>query len=578
MRKVRRTPVLATAAVAMVLSWAVIGSGQVGGPPGSPVDDTRNEPSEAAATPEEVASAQAGMENWIKNKFGVSDISSHIKAKELVKDKAAGEFHGKVDQFSRGIKVRGGHLDATINNGVVDDTRSHGDYLDDADSVDINPKLSKNAAISIAKKLLKDEIDKAGGAPRQSKEKGDRNLLVSDVGNVDSATLEIHPGGGKGQRKLTHHVSVKGDSLSGPIALEAWVDQDGNIVEAYNNTQAGVYNGFGNTFYQGYQGLGWGVNYFLVDYWPAAFAWVMNDNNLRIGTYDMYGSTSATYQASVSGCCGPYFGNGLLSDRNSTNGDAYMSTVETFSFMYWVLGRNFVNGSGGPRVYSSIDGLGPLISARNHYGVNYNNAFWDGQKINLGDGDGSTFRSLTTLDIIGHEWHHGVTQYTAGLNYSYESGALNEAFSDIFGSMTERYWFGESSNTWKIGEGSYTPYTSGDALRYMNAPWLGGQPWNYPGRYTGSGDNGGVHTNSGIANFAFYLLAKGGCGYNCVSGIGADAATQIFYRALRYYMIPTDGFYWARYCTLWAAGDLYGYGSNAYYQVWNAWNAVGAPQ
>jgi thermolysin len=155
---------------------------------------------------------------------------------------------------------------------------------------------------------------------------------------------------------------------------------------------------------------------------------------------------------------------------------------------------------------------------------------------------------------------------------------LNEAFSDIFGAMTERYWKGESANTWKIGEGSYTPGTAGDALRYMNAPWQGGQPWNYQSRYTGSGDNGGVHINSGIANYAFYILSKGGCGYSCISGIGADAATRIFYRALRYYMIPTDGFYWARYCTLWAAGDLYGYGSFQYNQVWNAWNAVGAPQ
>ncbi len=240
MRKVKSTPVIAMAAAAMALSWVVIGTGQVGGPPGSPVDDTKNEPSEAAATPEELASAQAGMENWIKNKFGVTDVSSHVKPKELVKDKTAGEFHGKVDQISRGIKVRGGHLDATINNGVVDDTRSHGEYLDDADSVDINPKLSQGAAIAIAKKLLRSEIDKAGGAPKQSKEKGDRSLLVSDVGNVDSATLEIHPGGGKGQRKLTHHVSVKGDSLTGPVHLEAWVDQDGNIVEAYNNAQAGV--------------------------------------------------------------------------------------------------------------------------------------------------------------------------------------------------------------------------------------------------------------------------------------------------------------------------------------------------
>jgi len=565
------------AASAMAVALNVIGSGQgPGGPPSSPVDGTVTEPTDVASSPEEQAAAADAMMKWVKSKFGVDDPAKHVKAKEIVKDNL-GQFNCSVDQVSRGIKVRGGHLSAPIRDGVVVDERSHGEYLDDADSVDITPKLSKGKAIAIVKQLAKDEVQKHGGAPKQSKEKPDRNLQVSEAASTDDAELEIHPGGGKGKRKLTYHVSVKEHAADGPVQMEAWVDQDGNVLEAYNNAQTGVIAGRGYTYYQGWQGLGYGINYFNTDYWPAYGVYVLNDNNLRIGAYDMYGSTSATYQSSVSGCCGPFFGNGFLSNRNSTNADAYLSTVQSYSFMYWVLGRNFVDGSGGPRVYNSIDGLGPLISARNHYGVSYNNAFWDGQKINLGDGDGVSFQSLTTLDIIGHEWQHGVTQYTAGLNYSNESGALNEAFSDIMGAMAERYWYGESANTWKIGEGSYTPGTPGDALRYMNTPWLGGQPWNYPGRYTGSGDNGGVHINSGIANFAFYLLAKGGCGYSCVSPIGADRATQIFYRALRYYMLPTDGFYWARYTTLWAAGDLYGYGSNEYWQTWYAWNAVGAP-
>jgi thermolysin len=300
---------------------------------------------------------------------------------------------------------------------------------------------------------------------------------------------------------------------------------------------------------------------------------VLNDNCLRIGTFDMYNTTGSTYQASSGS---NIFGNWALSNRNSTNADTHYATVQTYSFMYWILGRNFVDGAGGPRVYASVDGAGNLISARNHYGVKYNNAFWDGQKINLGDGDGTySFRSLTTLDIVAHEWTHGLTQYTAGLNYVNESGALNEAFSDIFGAMTERYWKGESGNTWKIGEGAKLP--AGTALRYMNDPSLGGQPEDYPSRYMGTGDNGGVHTNSGIANFAFYLLSKGGCGSGgCVSGtgIGADAATKIFYRALRYYMIPTDGFYWARICTLWAARDLYGAYSYNWWRTYEAWNAV----
>jgi Zn-dependent metalloprotease len=543
-------------------------------------------PSEVATTDAEKAATLAIMTDHLSNKFGI-DASKEFKGAVMVKDNK-NNWHASLDQYYNGVKVRGGHFNMVVKDGAVKDgspsdptvtgpgasALSHGTYLDH--DVDTKPKITAGHAIAIAEKLLRDEVERGGGR-QLTNGAGKTSLLVDNGKKPSTAGLEIHPGGGPGKRKLTYHVSAEDHSASGPVQLEAWVDQEGNIVEVYNNAQTNCQAGRGATFYQGYQGLGYGINYFNVAYWPAANAYVLNDTCLHVGAFDMYGSTSATYQASVSGCCGPYFGNTTLGDRNSSNSDAYLATVQTFSFMYWVLGRNFVDGSGGPKVYGAVDGTGGLISARNHYGVKYNNAFWDGQKMNLGDGDGSTFRSFATLDIIGHEWHHGLTQYTAGLNYSGESGALNEAFSDIYGAMTERYWYGESANTWKIGEGAYTPATAGDALRYMNAPWLGGQPWNYQSRYTGTADNGGVHTNSGIMNFAFYLLAKGGCGYNCVSGIGADAATQIFYRAERYYMIPTDGFYWVRYCTLWAAGDLYGYGSNAYYQVWNAWNAVGAP-
>src|SRR5207302_7631317 len=115
-----------------------------------------------------------------------------------------------------------------------------------------------------------------------------------------------------------------------------------------------------------------------------------------------------------------------------------------------------------------------------------------GGLTHFGDGDGSLSGPLTSLDIVGHEWQHGVTAYTAGLNYINESGAVNESYSDIMGAMTERYWRGESGNylndncnlaghcnTWKVGEEAWTPNTPGDALRYLDEPWRGGQPWAY---------------------------------------------------------------------------------------------------
>lgn len=203
-----------------------------------------------------------------------------------------------------------------------------------------------------------------------------------------------------------------------------------------------------------------------------------------------------------------------------------------------------------------------------------------------GDGDGTTFTPLVTLDICGHEMTHGITERTAALVYSGESGALNESFSDVFGAMVERYVRGESASTWKIGEEAYTPTTAGDALRYMDNPHLAGKagytsdddPDHYSERYTGTSDNGGVHINSGIANNAFYLVAKGGTHHKSgvtVTGIGADDAAKIWFRALTSYMTSTTDFAGARAATLQAATALFGQGSAQYSSVAQAWTAVG---
>lgn len=580
------TSLLAFTVVVLGLSTIQYAQGPQG-PPQSE-DPTINQPSEVATTATEQAAICEKMmqqiENGaIKNNYPIKNPRSELVAKAAVKSKSENDqngnkqadlWHVRFDQVYQGIPVKGGHLKIDVDpDNAANVFTVHGDYLQDPE-VNTKPKFNGAAAIQIVRKYLQDH-QKQGGGKQADVGKGgpDPQLLVDDGHGKDSASLEIHPGGGPGKRKLSYHVSVEDNSFADPVQMHAWVDQDGQIVEAYNNIQSD--NGLGETLYQSYQGYYggyyYGNGYFKIAWYPAYATYVLNDNGLRIGTYDMYGTTGSTYQASSG--YSTIFGNGFTSNRNSSNADAHWATVQTFSFMYYILGRNFVDGAGGPRVYGSVDGLGTLISARNHYGYRYNNAFWDGQKINLGDGDGATFGPLTTLDIIGHEWHHGLTQYTAGLNYIGESGALNEAFSDIFGAMTERYWKGQSANTWLIGEGSWTPGTSGDALRYMNAPWVGGQPWYYKGTnwYFGSGDNYGVHTNSGVANYAFYLLSTNYASY----GMDANKATQIFYRALRYYMIPTDGYYWARICTLWAARDLYGLYSPQWYATYYAWNAVG---
>jgi len=250
---------------------------------------------------------------------------------------------------------------------------------------------------------------------------------------------------------------------------------------------------------------------------------------------------------------------------------AYTNFGHTYDFYSSVFGRD------------SYDNAGATLIGTVHYSSSYNNAYWNGSQMVFGDGDGTTFAPLSeALDVVAHELTHAVTSSTANLNYSNESGALNEATSDILGASCEEWVDGAvSANTWKIGEDVYTPGTPGDALRYMNDPAADGQSSDYyPTRYTGTADNGGVHTNSGIANLAFYLMSQGGTHPRnktsvVVPALGITKARAIWYRALTVYMTSTTDFQGARNATAQAAQDLYG--ASAYDAVQKAWNAVAVP-
>ncbi len=245
----------------------------------------------------------------------------------------------------------------------------------------------------------------------------------------------------------------------------------------------------------------------------------------------------------------------------------------TYDFYFSKFGRDSYNGTGGTLI-SSV-----------HYSRNYVNAYWDGTQMVYGDGDGSQSGPLTVLDVVGHELTHAVTDTSSDLVYANESGALNEAMSDVFGASIEAFRDGAvSANTWKIGEECWTPATAGDALRYMNDPAIAGDYDYYPTRYTGTSDNGGVHWNSGIANLAFKLMVTGGAHprgktSNVVPALDANAYTSImkgaaiFYRANTVYLTPGSTFSEARGATAQAATDLYG--ATAAASVNEAWSAVG---
>jgi Zn-dependent metalloprotease len=185
---------------------------------------------------------------------------------------------------------------------------------------------------------------------------------------------------------------------------------------------------------------------------------------------------------------------------------------------------------------NSIVNCGMDLILNVHFGKDYMNAYWDGDEMTFGDGDGTIFKSFTkSLDVVAHELSHGVTQFTADLEYYGESGALNEHFSDVFGSAITQFAQKQDAESadWLIGNEIMGPELYGETLRSMRAPGMAynhelmgkdPQPDHMRNYYAGLDDNQGVHINSGIPNKAFYLVAM---------EIGTESATLVWYGALR---------------------------------------------
>jgi Zn-dependent metalloprotease len=249
--------------------------------------------------------------------------------------------------------------------------------------------------------------------------------------------------------------------------------------------------------------------------------------------------------------------------------EAYDGLGHTHSLYADVFGRN------------SIDGLGMPLKATVHFGNLYDNAFWDGQQMVFGDGDGEIFERFTrSLSVIGHELTHGVTQFSAGLAYRNQAGAINESVSDVFGAMVEQYFRRQSSAdaSWLIGEGLFTPQVEGSALRSMKAPGtaydddvLGKdpQPDSMDSYVRTSADNGGVHVNSGIPNRAFCLVAL------ALGGNAWEAPGQIWYDTLTGGSLPPKATFsvFAK-ATAASARELFGAESAEHDAVRKAWETV----
>jgi Zn-dependent metalloprotease len=256
------------------------------------------------------------------------------------------------------------------------------------------------------------------------------------------------------------------------------------------------------------------------------------------------------------------------SDDPAVN-EAYNYSGATYDFYKRLFNRN------------SLDDHGMSLISSVHLGVRYNNAFWNGEQMAYGDGDGRIFKRFTmSLDVVGHELTHGVVTHTSNLEYQDEPGALNEHFADVMGTLVKQWRKRQtvSKANWLIGDDIIIKTPTRKALRnmaapgtaYQNDPDIGSdpQPAHMTNKYRGTADHGGVHINSGIPNHAFYLAAMR------IGGKAWEKAGIIWYKTL-VALTKTSQFADAAVNSYQIAGGQFGSGSNEQKAVRDAWKDVG---
>ncbi|WP_371656066.1 MULTISPECIES: M4 family metallopeptidase [unclassified Streptomyces] len=462
-----------------------------------------------------------------------------LVVRDVVKD-ADGTVHTRYERTYAGLPVLGGDLvvhetKAGKSAGVTRATRA---------AIKVASTTPALGAATVQQKAL--TAAKGAGAQKATADQAPRKVIWAASGTPVLAYETVV--GGLQDDGTPSQLHVVTDATTGK-KLSEW--------------QA-VKTGTGNSEYSGKVTLGTtlsGSTYQLSDSARGAHK-----------TYDLAHKTSG--KGTLLTDADDVWGNGLASNTQTAAVDAHYGAAVTWDFYKSVLGRNGIKND-GVASYSRV-----------HYGKNYVNAFWDDGCFCMTYGDGSgNAAPLTSLDVAGHEMSHGLTAATANLNYSGESGGLNEATSDIFGTSVEFY----ANNSTDVGDyliGEKIDINGdGTPLRYMDKPSKDGgskDSW-----YSGLG-NLDVHYSSGPANHFFYLLSEGsgaktinGVSYDSptsngstVTGIGRDKAVQIWYKALTTYMTSTTNYAGARTATLNAASALYGATSAEYKAVNAAWAAV----
>jgi len=500
--------------------------------------------------------ALAVLDN-LSSLYRINNATNEFSVKRSESDEI-GFQHVKLNQIYQGLRVVGGELIVHFNKGGTA-YEVNGQYVPDI-AVGTKPSIKKEQAVQIALDDLKE-------------------MLLPD-GVLEKAPELVVFARKTSSPSLAYELTVSyADPQAGTGRWRYWIDAlQGKILLRYNDVQnisaptsSGVHATITGNLLAGEGGVstnvvGWSESsrYYLYN---TNFNWIIY-NIASNGYFD-----AGTYAYRTNASWG-------TSDRAEISAAHNFNTIQ--QYYKQVHSRASFNNSGA------------IAFINVHEGNKYVNAYWSPmtQRMYIGDGDGVSANSLAVLDVLGHEYTHAVTEHTANLTYAYESGALNESFSDIFGTCIEFYAQQNDADSypnahagkadWLLGEDCWLSST---ALRDMrnpaNAATVGAdgvQPTLYQGAHwaSGSKDNGGVHQNSGVQNFFFYLLCEGGTGINegyvyNIKGIGITNAEQVAYRTLSHYCTADTDYAAVSEAWISAAEDL-----NPHWvvSVKRAWGAV----
>lgn len=493
-------------------------------------------PAAQAAPNANAAQAALAHLDASRGKMGLEDGTGFV-VRGVAADNL-GQTHVRAVQFFNGVKVFGGEAIVHLRG---DEVLSVTDDLQRGARVQTQPRLQATDAVAIAHDLLAPlgsySVEPTAELVAFRSDNGRYSLAYHVHAELENnfeirhEDFMVHAGSGQLLDRWNSLETLNGNSqYSGNVALD--VTFNGSAYELRDTTRSNGANG--NRTY--------------------------NLNHATSGTGTLYTDANDTWGDGAN-----YVeGSSTTADNGQTAAvDAHYGMAKSWDYYLNKHGRNGIDGN-GRETYSRV-----------HYSNSYDNAFWSDSCFCMTYGDGNSFMTLTSIDVAGHEMSHGVTATEAGLTYRRESGGLNEANSDIFGTAIEFYANPATAN-WKIGE---QLRSNGTPLRYMYNPSLDGRSANCWSKQVGSLD---VHYSSGVGNHFFYLLSQGSnaspvsptCNGSAVTGIGLTKAEQIWYRALTVYMTSSTNYAGARTATLNAATDLYGGTSAERAAVAAAWSAV----